>query len=251
MLTNEQRSAIARKAVSSRKGKDEIKIIQKDNHDSTKKLDLRRAFLNDFPKDQPLSVCDCFSGENEVIWTQLRKDFNVGKYLALDIKEKRGRIAMDSLDYLKLQKFDHDVIDLDSYGSPWEHWFEVLKRVRTCVVFLTIGQVRLNIQPKILLRKIGINFKIPASFFWPISQTCIAAGLAESLKNYRVEKCLEAQNPGGYCRYFGIKLVCVGGENLAKSDRVEKPAFSLVPPAPARMTNTGATDQKSAAAMKE
>jgi hypothetical protein len=208
MLTNEQRSAIARKAVSSRKGKDEIEIIQKDNHDYTKKLDLRRAFLNDFQKDQPLSVCDCFSGENEVIWTQLRKEFNVGKYFALDIKEKRGRIAMNSLDYLKLQKFNHDVIDLDSYGSPWEHWFEVLKRGHSCVVFLTIGQVRLNVQPKILLREIGIDFKVPASFHWFLSHIAIPAGLAVAIRRgYRVEKCLEVLNPSGYARYFGIKIV--------------------------------------------
>ena len=109
-----------------------------DNHNLGAKLALRRRFLSDFHSAEPFSVVDCFSG-GEALWTPLRAEFPVAEYLALDVKEKRGRLKIDSLRYLQNQEWNHDVIDLDAYGSPWRHWYEVLKRGKTCTVFLTIG----------------------------------------------------------------------------------------------------------------
>ena len=55
-----------------------MKETKTDNHNLRAKLELRREMLRDFPRNKPLSVCDCFSG-SEAIWTQLRREFNIGE----------------------------------------------------------------------------------------------------------------------------------------------------------------------------
>lgn len=102
-------------------------MIKQDNHNLQAKLDLRRHFLRQLPMDRPLSVLDCFSG-SEVIWTKLRTEFNVGEYLALDTKAKANRLKLDSLKYLQVQRWQHDVIDLDAYGCfrKWQNCWNPL-----------------------------------------------------------------------------------------------------------------------------
>ena len=136
-----------------------------DNHNLKAKVELRRHFLRLAKYDRPISVCDCFSG-GEVIWGTLSKDFDIGEYLALDVKEKRGRLKLDSFRYLQNQQWHHDVVDLDAYGSPWRHFFEVCKRLAQCVsgqllVFLTIGNTVWKQQQSEALAYCGIPDEVP------------------------------------------------------------------------------------------
>jgi hypothetical protein len=182
-------------------------MIKTDNHNLAAKLELRRQFLQDFPKGKRLSVVDCFSGERESIWSQLRKEFNVGEYLALDIKEKKNRLKIDSLRYLQNQKWEHDVVDLDCYGSPWQHWFEVLRKGKSLTVFLTLGQAGWHMKKLDTLRACGITFKIPNRFHRDLDSFTTDCCLSACLDKFTVEKALEAENPHGNARYFGVRIV--------------------------------------------
>jgi hypothetical protein len=99
-----------------------MKETKTDNHNLRAKLELRREFLREFPPAKALSVCDCFSGEAEAIWTPLRGEFNIGEYLALDVKAKPNRLKLDSLRYLQNQLWTHDVIDLDVTKDSRQWW---------------------------------------------------------------------------------------------------------------------------------
>ncbi|SRR5260221_4453864 len=179
-------------------------LTKTDNHDTRAKLALRRHFLRQLKS--PPSVLDCFSGY-EVLWSKLRDEFELRDYLALDLKSKHGRLAMDSLRYLQNQKWTHDVIDLDAYGSPWRHFFEVCKRGLVCTVFLTIGNSQFKDQSPNILKFLGINFPVPNAIRGRLSEMvfehCIAAPLAHGLT---ISECLEADNPGGSARYIGMKI---------------------------------------------
>lgn len=184
-----------------------------DNHNLRAKLELRRAMLNSLlaarkksGQGPALSVCDCFSGEREAIWTQLRKEFNIGDYLALDVKAKPNRLKLDSLRYLQNQLWTHDVIDLDAYGSPWRHWFEVLRRGQSCLVFLTIGNTMFRQQQSEGLAALGITFEIPGGLHAAVSAIVAEYSLAACLQKFTVIKAIEALNPGGNARYIGIQL---------------------------------------------
>lgn len=170
-------------------------------------MQLRRHLLRQAEFKGPISVLDCFSG-GEVIWNTLRTEFEVGEYLALDVKPKRGRLKMDSLRYLQNQEWTHDVIDLDAYGSPWRHYFEVAKRRRPAVVFLTIGNTLWKQQQSEALEFLGLkNLEVPSAIQAQLAElvleTCLAAPFDFGLK---ITGAAEANNPGGSARYLGVIL---------------------------------------------
>lgn len=175
-----------------------------DNHNLHAKLELRRLMLRGVG---PLNVLDAFSGKDEAIWTVLRKELPVGHYLALDIKRKNRRVKMDSLRYLQAQKWDHNVIDLDAYGSPWSHWVEVLKKGRACTVFLTIGTSGMGKQSTDALRAVGIPENTPTGIHRQISEIIVDYCLALCEKHGMViTSLMEALNPGGNARYIAVRI---------------------------------------------
>jgi hypothetical protein len=175
-----------------------------DNHNLRGKLDLRRSMLS--PNDL-LNVLDAFSGSSEAIWSVLQKELNVTIYTALDIKRKNRRVKMDSLRYLQNQKWDHNVIDLDAYGSPWAHWIEVLRRRVECVVFLTVGVSGMGKQSNVALRAVGIPIETPTGIHRQISQDVVTYMVALPVKfGLDIVESNEALNPGGNARYIGIKI---------------------------------------------
>jgi hypothetical protein len=197
-----------------------------DNHNLKAKLDLRRHFLSLAKFERPISVCDCYSGQ-EVIWGTLAKEFSVGDYLALDVKEKKGRLKLDSLRYLQNQEWRHDVVDLDAYGSPWRHLFEVIKRLASpvelggrllgrsrletgpdrCLVFLTIGETIWKQQQSDALEYCGIPVDVPPAIKGQLGdfilENCLAAPLTAGLQ---IVRAAEAFNPGGNARYIGMQI---------------------------------------------
>ena len=212
-----------------------------DNHNLAAKLALRRTMLRDFKPDGPLSVCDCFSG-GEILWTRLRAEFAIAEYLALDVKPKRGRLKLDSLRYLQNQKWRHNVIDLDAYGSPWAHWLEVVKRKIPCLVFLTVGNSIWKRQPKMALAEIGIHFAIPPAIEDQlvdlILHHCLAAPL-ESGGGLGIGRAMEAENLGGSARYFGIRLETKPTAKYAKHAKADPPPkTTTIPPAAANQSGS-------------
>lgn len=112
---------------------------RRDNAGLESKLELRRYFLRKYHADGPIRVLDCCQGSG-VIWNELRTDFQL-EYWGMDLKPKSGRLKLDSARYLVQSGWPENVIDIDTYGSPWKHWEAMLQNITQPVtVFLTIGQ---------------------------------------------------------------------------------------------------------------
>ena len=181
-----------------------------DNHDPRAKLNLRRYFLEKYHRDGSARVLDCCMGAG-FIWRELRREWKVAEYLGLDVKPKKGRLKIDSARYLEAGGWSHDMIDIDTYGSPWRHWFGVLRFAPdVCTVFLTIGLTQRAGSPlpadgKRALGLGGFAYIPPAiqGALWHIAgRYCLTA-----CSDYGMEitEALEAESKGN-ARYIGIRL---------------------------------------------
>ena len=133
-----------------------MEFVKTDNKSLTDKCELRR-FLIEETKMEPLRVLDLFAGEGH-IWNELRrvhrdpdapKPLQVTRYTPVDASERqKGQIrakitpsliaALDENEGLRR----YNVIDIDTYGEPWEIWAAVLSRIKQpTLVFLTRGKV--------------------------------------------------------------------------------------------------------------
>jgi hypothetical protein len=115
-----------------------------DNSNLAVKLTLRRHFLRKYHGDDPPNVLDCCQGDG-VLWGKLREEFALAGYWGVDLKPKRGRLKIDSARILAQPGWTQNVIDLDTYGSPWKHWAALTPHVtRPTTVFLTVGLVQMG-----------------------------------------------------------------------------------------------------------
>ena len=111
-----------------------------DNASLPKKLELRRYVLGKacFPELRVLDLC---AGAGH-IWRALREEYPVASYTPCDQKPRlpgciKGEAAR-LIDAFDLSRFN--VIDIDTYGEPWECWLKAASRIRTpTVVFMTFG----------------------------------------------------------------------------------------------------------------
>lgn len=106
------------------------------------KLEIRRRLLSAFPKGRPITVLDCCAGERGEIWKRLRREFpGKIKYMGLDRKTVgRGVVPFDSARWLREVAWSADVVDIDTYGEPWELYRAAVDRgLERLVVFLTYG----------------------------------------------------------------------------------------------------------------
>jgi len=187
-----------------------VKTKQTDNHNPAAKLDLRRHFLQKYHSDEPARVLDCCMGSG-LLWGELKAEFEVESYLGLDLKAKKGRLKIDSARYLQAGGWDHDVIDVDTYGSPWKHWFAILEQAQQSVtVFLTIGLIRVNgggnmttvAQEALGLGKLKVPKAIIGALHPHATRACI--GAHEGM-GWQVVEALEASNDGT-AQYIGIRM---------------------------------------------
>lgn len=118
-----------------------------DNKSLVVKLAVRRYFLHRYHagedrqagEDRP-DVLDCCQGEGK-LWRILQREFDLAGYWGVDILARPGRLKVDSVEILARPGWPQNVVDVDTYGSPWKHWFAMLPNVRKpLTVFLTIGQ---------------------------------------------------------------------------------------------------------------
>jgi hypothetical protein len=174
-----------------------------DNHNLAAKIALRRRLLSSAGEYR---VLDCFSG-SEAIWQPLRVEYQIRDYLALDIKQKRGRLKLDSARFVRECPGDFNVVDLDAYGSPFDQFESVIAWRRRLIVFLTIGAVGMKAQSKTALRIAGLPATTPigmhAQLHDHITESCLTLPLQ---KNFRIRQSFEALNPGGSARYIGLEI---------------------------------------------
>lgn len=185
-----------------------------DNHNMQAKIDLRLHFLRKYHADGKARVLDCCMGGGH-LWRAIRKEHEVASYLGLDLKPKPGRLKIDSSRYLQATGWTHDVVDIDTYGSPWRHWFYLLANMGdACTVFLTIGMVRVGGGGNMMTearRALGIDgLPVPVSILGKLdylaADYCLAAA-----SRYGV-KITEAQEmeSDGTARYIGVQLYRIG-----------------------------------------
>lgn len=181
-----------------------------DNHNMPAKLELRRHFLRKYHTRRPRAprVLDCCQAGGK-IWAALRGEFQVETYWGVDLKPKKGRLKIDSVRILDQPGWREDVVDIDTYGSPWKHWMALLRHCRHSVtVFLTIGMVRVgggNYDRELL----GIDLKrleLPNSLGARLTDMALRhALLAESRHKLKAVEIQEAESDGN-ARYIGIHL---------------------------------------------
>lgn len=182
-----------------------------DNGHLAHKLALRRHFLTKYHRETPPRVFDCCQG-SQVIWTQLRSEFEVSTYWGVDLKPKRGRLKLDSQRVLNQPGWAFDVIDCDTYGAPRIHWQAIARHLsQPATVFLTIGSTLFHgSTDNAALRAMGLGAftkKLPSSFrrfLSPIS-THFALTEVQVSCNIRIVDAVEAI-AGGNARYIGVRV---------------------------------------------
>lgn len=178
-----------------------------DNSNLAAKLDLRRHFLARYHSAGRLDVFDGFQASG-VIWATLRAEFKTTSYWGVDILGKKGRLKIDSARILGKAGWHHNVVDLDAYGSPWKHWFNLLLTADHAVtVFLTVRSFvgfrnRLSILEQQCL---GIPFDLPKSIASHLGVLAVNRMLAQASERFTIAEALEAF-PSLNMRYFGLRL---------------------------------------------
>ena len=182
-----------------------------DNDNLKSKLDLRRYFLEKYHREGVLSVCDCCMGSG-VLWSKLKREFKVKDYIGMDVKPKKGRLKIDSARYLQAGGYGHDVIDVDTYGSPWKHYVEILKHINSDVtLFLTIGATKIGggcILSNIVKKRIGLDKikNLPMVFMAKLEKIQVESMIPICLDySFEIVECLESER-GKNARYVGIRL---------------------------------------------
>lgn len=190
---------------------------QKDNGNLPAKLKLRRYFMDKYHAGGDANVLDCCQG-SAVIWNTLRNEYDLAGYWGIDEKFRAGRIQIDSAKILAQRGWPQNVIDIDTYGTPWKHWMNMLPHVeRQLTVFLTIG--RSGPGPKraklpqeeleamgLTIDGVSVMSSLTGHFFEMSIHYCLAAALKHNL---RIVECVEAFSvPVNKWRtiYMGVRL---------------------------------------------
>jgi len=182
-----------------------------DNGNLREKLFLRRHFIEKYHRPGPFAVIDACAGSG-VIWQTLRRQYDCS-YWPLDVKPARGRLAVDSVRVLAQAGWKADIVDIDTYGSPWKHWLAMLPNAPLpLTVFVTIGSVKINgvaftdlTQQKLA----GLSFKtlrLPAALAGKLGDFLVSSCLTSSYDyGIIITEALECPAPGN-ARYIGLRL---------------------------------------------
>lgn len=157
------------------------------------------------------------------MWTTLRRTHPVASYWGVDVKPKKGRVKIDSVRILQQPGLRQDVIDIDTYGSPWKHWFALLPNIaKPTTVFLTIGSCQVG----------GSAISTEARAVLGVGKLPVPNGIGFKLNELAVDYCLSAM--AGFCkmieavesvstgnaRYIGVRLEPKeDGQQVATADR--------------------------------
>ena len=157
-------------------------MIKTDNSSLPAKLNIRRYFLDKYATGE-FTVIDCCAGYQE-IWTVLRKEYPECNYCGIDKRKIEGVLHADSKRILSTGMVA-DVIDIDTYGSPWGHWHNLIPNIKNeTIVFLTIGSTGMRNQSKQAMKIAGLQFsklKLPGTL----------AGKFDNIINMRNIKAVE------------------------------------------------------------
>lgn len=198
-------------------------IVKTDNGHIAAKVALRTHFLDTYHGDGSGTVLDCCQGEG-VLWNIIRRTHPVASYWGVDQKKKKGRLAIDSVRLLQQKGITQNIIDIDTYGSPWKHWLALLPNLtQPRTVFLTIGgTMHRGSTCSDVLQVLGCEFRtqdFPVSFWGKLSQIGTTYVLARGCVHATIVEAVEAQVSGS-ARYIGVRLEPKNdGQQVATADR--------------------------------
>lgn len=182
-----------------------------DNAHLESKLRLRRHLLTRFHSQGDVRVFDCCQGSG-VIWRTLRRDFAVASYWGVDVKPKKGRLKIDSRRVVCQPGLRVNVVDIDTYGMPWDHWCGLLPHVsEPTTVFLTIGLVTMGGGgglSKESRKTLGIpaEWTLANAFTPELVKLSVQSFLSmRAASGFRVVEAWES-TPGKHARYLGVHL---------------------------------------------
>jgi hypothetical protein len=179
-----------------------------DNGNLHAKLELRRYFLRKYHRNCPPKILDCCQGQG-IIWKHLRQEFHIADYWGIDLNKKAGRLKIDSIRILQQAGWPQNVIDIDTYGSPWKHWMAMLPNVqKPTTVFLTIGQWhRYMGTDRYILKTLGLDkFAIPPGIICRLDGLALTSLLTKAYDHdITLHEAVEAVSMG-QVRYIGVRL---------------------------------------------
>jgi len=183
--------------------------VKTDNHDPGAKLDLRRYMLRRYHADSRPAVLDCCQGDG-LLWQTLRSEFPLSSYWGIDVKPKKGRLKIASERILAQPGWKADVVDIDTYGSPWKHWAALLPNLPgPLTVFLTIGQIKIQGSPLLRVAKEALGIKelnIPNAIGAKLNEFAISHLLTMGYDSDTIlVEAVEAVSSGN-ARYLGVRL---------------------------------------------
>jgi hypothetical protein len=194
-----------------------------DNHNPAVKLRLRQYFLNKYHANGSAKVLDCCQAGG-VMWTTLRRTHPVTSYWGVDMKPKKGRLQIDSVRILQQPGLSQNIIDIDTYGSPWKHWFAVLPNIhQPTTIFLTIGSTMFKgATDGAALAALGCTFqqqKLPDAFRGKLDEIGVSHSLARGCDFVTMIEAVEAVSTGN-ARYIGLRVAPKkDGQQVATADR--------------------------------
>lgn len=152
-----------------------------DNRSMRQKLELRQWLLGELQITEA-RVLDLCSGAGHV-WSEMGAHVNVAQWVRSDIKPRRaGTLKMSAVQ--AVNAFDvggFNVIDIDTWGEPWEPYLAILPKLRGRVaIFLTRGHVHFTHSSKAVLNACGIppTWRIPLTL--PLAAFLDARVLSET-----------------------------------------------------------------------
>jgi len=176
------------------------------------KVNLRRNVIKKHFNKSSFNILNCCAAKNKV-WRSLDEFYNTS-IIHLDLNPQfDGVIKCDANDYVQnndLSKFD--IIDIDTYGSPWDIFFNSIKSCTgTTVFFLTWGRTEKNLfnVPNIIKQ----TFNFPKSSKKGRNPLCkymeknITSLLVRGYENGIFIKDVYEGFPQGNARYFGLTVI--------------------------------------------
>jgi hypothetical protein len=174
------------------------------NSNLTLKIELRRTVLRaaGFPS---LRILDLFAGGGE-IWNPLCREFKTAAYMPCDVKPQMPGTLKANVTPLFVEALaggNFNVVDIDTYGEPWEIWAAVASRLRRpAAIFLTHRVVGMGQTSHFALETMGIPRRWPVPVKPQLARFAGCYFLIPSFAGLEVRRAWNAQ--AGNAAYFGL-----------------------------------------------
>jgi len=185
---------------------------QTDNSHLPSKLELRRYFLRAYHNNTPAHTPNHHQNNNR-LWSVLRSEFEIATYWGVDVKPKAGRLQLDSSQVIGQAGWKENVVDIDTYGAPWQHWRAMLPHVtQATTVFLTIGRNRFGMD-RSSWEALGLmGLRVPKSIMARLAPLAVEYQLAKATEHgLQIAEAIEAF-PSRSARYIGVRLVPIAAK---------------------------------------